>query len=364
MIRTDCIYFRGDKPCQFKIVCEGCLHFKHIPKRILIIKGRAQGDVFRTTALLPGLKRNYPESHITWLVDEESTDLLRDNPIVDRVFAHKLENLLPLLTETFDILISLDKEPQSTSLATKIQSTHKYGFGMNSYGNLMVFNRGSEYAFRLGVDDDLKFFKNTKTYQEIIYEIAEIEYKKDKYVFQLQKRNTKKAEKFFQENRINTAKLSVGLNTGAGNKFQTKQWPKGHILELIHILKENVDANVFLLGGYREQELNRSLEQRSKHKVYNTGHGNSLLEFAGFLSKMDVVVSSDTLGMHIAIALGKKLVALFGPTCPQEIDLYGQGVKLFAGASCAPCFKQTCLDGQCMKDISPEQVLKEIQNLV
>ena len=42
---------------------------------------------------------------------------------------------------------------------------------------------------------------------------------------------------------------------------------------------------------------------------------------------MDVVVCSDTLGMHLAIALKKKIVVLFGPTCPQEIDLYGRGVK-------------------------------------
>ena len=43
------------------------------------------GDVLRTTALLPGLKRKYPDSSIFWAVDAESVDLLRNNPLVDRI---------------------------------------------------------------------------------------------------------------------------------------------------------------------------------------------------------------------------------------------------------------------------------------
>ena len=79
---------------------------------------------------------------------------------------------------------------------------------------------------------------------------------------------------------------------------------------------------------------------------------------------MSVVVTSDTLGMHLAIALKKKIVALFGPTCPQEIDLYDRGVKLFTSAPCAPCYKQTCPDAVCMKGIRPGRVLEEIGHLI
>ena len=79
---------------------------------------------------------------------------------------------------------------------------------------------------------------------------------------------------------------------------------------------------------------------------------------------MDVVVSSDSLGMHLAIALGKKVVALFGSTCPQEISLYGRGTKLFAGAPCSPCYKQTCPDMTCMNDITPGQVFEEVVRLL
>ena len=362
MLKADCLYFKGDKPCKFKRLCEECQHYQPFAKKILVIKCRAQGDVLRTTALLPGIKRKYSESHITWLVDEESVDLLH-NTYIDRVLGYGLSNILPLMVEKFDVLISLDKEPPSTSLAAMIDSKDKLGFGMNEYGNLIPFNKEAEYAYRLGVDDDLKFTQNTLTYQEIIYKTAEIEYQGDGYVFQLDDVHKEKAKRFFQDRAIDKTRTAIGLNTGAGVKFETKQWPPEKYLHLIEHLSEGLQANIFLLGGKKETELNQHLENTAESGVFNTGNDNSLLEFAGFLSKMDIVVTSDTLGMHLAIAQKKKVIALFGSTCPQEIDLFGQGAKLFAGVDCSPCYKQTCPDMKCMDEITPEQVFDEIKNL-
>jgi len=363
MPKANCIHFKGDTPCKFNLTCDRCPYFEPFSKRILIIKCRAQGDVLRTTALLPGLKRKYPQSHISWLVDEESQELLLNNSYVDKILLFNLENILPLLVEKFDVLISLDKEAGPSALATKINCPQKFGFGMNEYGNLTIFNKAAEYAYRLGLDNDLKFHQNKKTYQEIIYEIAEIKYEKDEYVFRLKEEAKKKAKEFFKKNKISKNKLAIGLNPGSGTKFKTKQWPKEKFIKLIDYLSTELGANVFLSGGKKEKEINHYLEKKSRKKIYNTGCNNSLPEFAGFISMMDAVVSSDTLGMHLAIALGKKIIALFGPTCPQEIDLYGRGTKIFAAVPCSPCYKQTCEDGKCMKEISAKQIFEEIKKL-
>ena len=363
-LRPDCEHFRGDKPCSFKRICRDCPHFSPFPTRILIIKCRAQGDVLRTTPLLPALKRKYPLSHITWLVDRESLDLLLHNSYIDDLLGHDLESVLILQVLKFDLLISLDKEPGLTALATQVKAAQKRGFGMNEFGNLTIFNPAAEYAYRLGVDDDLKFFKNKKTYQEIIHEAAEINYARDEYTFGLPDEAREKAWGFFKRRRIPSGRPSIGLNTGAGTKFETKQWPARHYLELISYLTKKMRANVFLLGGPKEKDLNRLLAHKSRARVYDTGSDNSLLEFAGFISLLDLVVTSDTLGMHLAIALKKPVVALFGPTCPQEIDLYGRGVKLFEGTDCSPCYKQTCPDAICMSTITPERVFAEVDRLV
>lgn len=364
MIKSDCVYFRGDKPCQYKRLCSRCPLYKPFPLKILIIKGRAMGDVLRTTTLLTGLKRKYPDSHITWLVDDESADLLLHNPLIDRVIPFQWHQILRFLTEEYQVLISLDKEIQSTSLATKIKSRKKFGFGINNHGHLTIFNKASEYAYRLGMNDRLKFFENKKTYPEIIYEACELDYQKDPYVFELQEEDRKKAEKYINKQKLKKDSSWIGVNTGSGSMFETKKWPQERFLELVNLLIEKQKATIFLLGGEKEKKTNRWIEEKAKDKVYSTGSNNTLREFAGFISTLDLVVSSDSLAMHIALALKKRVVVLFGSTCPQEIELYGLGKKVFAGVDCSPCYKETCPEMKCMKAISSAEVFEEIKKLL
>lgn len=363
-LKDDCIHFRGEKPCVYQRLCPNCPYYQPFPRRILIIKGRAQGDVLRTTPLLLAIKRTYPESHLTWVVDKESVALLAHNPYIDRIVTFSPEGVLSLQQQTFDLLLSLDKETFSTALAQSIKAKEKKGFGMNQFGNLTIFNPESEYAYQLGVDDELKFRQNKKSYQQIIHEMTGFPYQRDPYLFYLQDRDAQRAEEYFRMHQIDKSHPRIGLNTGAGEKFLTKQWPPEYFVQLISLLHQELSANIFLLGGPRETKLNQQIEKDSPAPVFNTGNDNSLREFAGFMSMMDVVVCSDTLALHLALALKRKVVALFGPTCPQEIDLYDIGVKLYAGLSCSPCYKQTCSDLSCMKSITPAQVFQAIKSLL
>ncbi len=363
-VKPDCRFFRGDKPCRFGYPCDDCPRYAPVRHKVLLIKARAQGDVLRTTPLLPGLRQKYPDTFLTWLTDPESVPLLENNPFIDRLLPFSLESVLPVLVERFDVVICLDKEPELTALASKLEAAEKYGFGLNSLGNLVPFNAAAEYAYRLGMDDELKFRLNSRTYQDIAAEAAGVEHHGEEYFFCLKDEARKKADAFFRRHRIPRGRPAVGLNTGAGSKFETKQWPEGHYLKLIRLLAQRLKANIFLLGGPREKSFNDRLRRRSPARVFHTGTDNSLAEFSGFLERMDVVVCSDTLAMHLAIALKKKVVALFGPTCPREIDLYGRGAALFSGASCAPCYRQACDDGRCMRDIKPEEVLAAVKELL
>ena len=363
LVETNCVHFKGEKPCVYKRACDHCPHFKPFGPKILVIKCRAQGDVLRTTPILTGLKRASPDSFITWVVDEETVGLLRDIPLIDRVLPLNNETILALRAQRFDAVYSLDKDPGLVALATLLDAPRKLGFGLNEHGNLAAITPAAAYSLRLGVDDDLKFRVNQKTYQEMIFEAAELEYRTDDYVFVLADAHRKKAERFFAKNKVPKGRLNVGLNTGAGAKFATKQWPEAHFLKLIPKLKTRLGANVFLLGGPREKALNERLARRTRVRVFDTGADNTLLEFAGFLARMDVVVCSDTLAMHLALALKKKTVILFGPTCPTEIELYGRGRKLFSGVDCAPCYKQTCPDPVCLKRLSPDEVFAAVREV-
>jgi ADP-heptose:LPS heptosyltransferase len=77
------------------------------------------------------------------------------------------------------------------------------------------------------------------------------------------------------------------------------------------------------------------------------------------------VVTGDTTALHLAIALKKKVLAIFGPTCAQEIELYGRGEKIVSPLSCAPCYRRSCsVVPNCMEAISAGEVMRKIRPLL
>ena len=254
--KLDCKYYNGEKPCVFKRRCSGCAEYIRKGIRVIILKLGAMGDALRTTPLLYAIKRKFPVSTITWVTDLESYNVLKSNPMIDELLVNSPEYILPLLTRRFDWAICLDKNPTVTSLILQLNCSHKYGFAMSPYGTLDILNDASQYALALGIDDDLKFFQNRKTYQEIIYEMAELPYQRDEYIFNLPDSDSEKAKTILLSLKAPGAGPSIGLNTGCGDIFATKKWPEQYFIDLAEILRERLDAQVYLLGGPSEADEN------------------------------------------------------------------------------------------------------------
>lgn len=175
-----------------------------------------------------------------------------------------------------------------------------------------------------------------------------------------EKDRAKIAAKDFVKN-ITSQKPVIGLNVGVGTKWPSKGWPIKRWQELIK--KLGGEYNLLLLGGPEEIEIIGQLKRGYKFLV-DTGCDNSLLEFAVIVDLCDLVVTSDTLALHIATALEKKIIALFGPTSSNEIELYGKGIKLIAQDGCKCYYKKYCSeDVSCMEKITPDMVIKAITEL-
>ncbi|MEW6684972.1 MAG: glycosyltransferase family 9 protein [Candidatus Edwardsbacteria bacterium] len=332
--------------------------------KVLIIKLGAPGDVLRTTPLLKGLKKKYQNVYIVWLTETDAVELLNNNYLIDRVLKYSLESVLRLQIEKFDILLCLDKEIKATALASLVKADKKIGFGLGEEGNIFPLNASSEYAFQLGISDELKFRSNQKTYQEIIFEMAGLKYHKEPYIFRLEKEEKKFAQDFLRNKRVRAGDLLIGLNTGCGEAFATKKWQLERFCELAERLHQKLKAKVVLLGGPEERERNEEIKEKVKIPIIDTGCENTLRQFASLINCCNLIVSGDTTAMHLAIALKRPVVALFGPTCSQEIDLYGKGKKIVADVKCAPCYKAKCKKMDCMQNITVEQVFTAIGELI
>lgn len=364
-LKFDCRYFIGEKPCIYKRLCENCDKYNPMGSRILIIKLGAMGDVLRTTPLLEGLKKKYPVSHITWLVDPVAEDLLKNNELIDRLLLFSPDSYYQLLVEEFDLLICLEKEIRAATIAEKTKSNKKSGFGLTKYGNIYPFNKEAEYAFQLGISDQLKFFENKKTYQEIIFETTGLTYNREKYQLNCARQSVDFANEIFLSNGLNTKDLIVGINAGAGPVFVHKAWKMDGYVELIERLNKQTGIKVLLLGGEAEIDKNEQIKKRVKGPLFEVGYNNTVSQFSAIINKCDLIICGDTLPMHLAIAHKKHVLALFGPTCPQEIDLYGMGEIITSTAKCAPCYKNSCdVKDDCMKMISVDDVYQQTMQLV
>jgi heptosyltransferase-2 len=387
-IKFDCVLYNGYKPCKYGNECRDCQWYERRSDasgdpstpvkvtaegafgeagqvRILIIKTGAMGDVLRTTTLLAPLRRVYPQAHITWVTAPPSIPLLMANPNVDRLLALDGETVETLMRETFDLLLNFEKESEPLALAGKVPARRHLGFAPTRWNTPTVFNPESEYALLLGVSDELKFRKNRKTYPEIIAEMACLPYARDPYQLFLTENGQRRRADILagvpQQPRI-------GINTGCGSVFRTKQWTLAGWVELSEFLHARLPhVSLLLLGGEAERELNAQILQRCPY-LFDTGCDNKLDEFVGVVDACDLVVSSDSLAMHIAIARQKWVVAIFGSTSPVEIELYDRGEKIVTDFSCSPCYLKTC-DKQptCMEalggDVVGAAVLRGLQRL-
>jgi len=152
------------------------------------------------------------------------------------------------------------------------------------------------------------------------------------------------------------------MNTGAGERWGKKSWKVEKQIELVHLAKEKHPGwQILLLGGPEEVERNQLLEKRCANLVINTGQ-HPVRKFAALVGQTHVLITADTLALHIGLALKRQIVALFGPTSHEEIDLCASGEKLFAELDCLGCYLNDCEKSpDCMDLITPEMVVAAVE---
>jgi heptosyltransferase-2 len=366
IIRYNCRHLLGHKPCKFRRVCEDCPDYAAVGKRILIIKLAAMGDVLRTTPLLHGLRAKDPACEITWITESHVMPMLRGIKEIDRLLPFDYETVLQMEMEAFDEVYCFDKEPKATALAMKVPAELKAGFGLNRLGKVIPLNRESEYTYRLGIDDSLKFRLNAKSYPELIYECAGMPCTEPKeYILPDFSAEIAEARDYLHAQGVKPGDLLVGLNTGSGDVFATKKWTEAGYAELADRMANELGARILLLGGPAEVERNRRIAAAVQVPVLNTGNDHPIRKFSGIVGNCDLLITGDTLAMHIAIGMKVPVLVIFGSTCHQEIELYGRGAKVVSDFECSPCYLSVCpKPTSCMDALSAETVFESAVGLI
>jgi heptosyltransferase-2 len=156
----------------------------------------------------------------------------------------------------------------------------------------------------------------------------------------------------------------LGLNPGA-EYGPAKRWPVQNFIEAAKLTSNRVDCQWMIFGGAGDQETARSIQGALGKTARDLSGKTTLRELASGLSICDTVLTNDTGPMHLAAAVGSRVVVPFGGTAP---ELTGPGLPgapvhqlLLGRAPCAPCFRRACpIDFRCMLSITPDRVAAAI----
>jgi heptosyltransferase II len=315
---------------------------------ILIIKLAAIGDVIRTTSILPGLRDKYKDCSIRWVTKKESFEVLKNNTLIDKISLIN-GSIGELESIDYDLVISLDDDNDACRLASRVKRKEIIGAYMKD--EKKVYTTNSSLWFDMGLiskfgkqkADELKA-QNKKTYPEILYTILSLEYKKQEPVLILNKDELEFGKKFAKQNNIGSKDLVIGVNTGAGGRWQDKKLSPEETAELIDRLNNSIKGvKLLLFGGPEEKERNENIKSLAKTGIIDAGCDNSLMEFASLVNLCSILVTSDSLAMHVGIALKKKIVCFFYPTSAAEIELYGRGIKIIGKGNSYCSYETKCV---------------------
>jgi heptosyltransferase-2 len=138
-----------------------------------------------------------------------------------------------------------------------------------------------------------------------------------------------------------------------------KRWPAAHFAELARRLAA-ADFPVWIVGSAKDAPIGTEIEQLSGGAARNLCGRTDLAQAIDLLSCARLVVSNDSGLMHVAAALQRPLVALYGSSSPTYTPPLSQQARILSlGLECSPCFKRECPLGhfKCLNDLSPRMVL-------
>jgi heptosyltransferase I len=329
------------------------------PRRILIIKPSAIGDVVHALPVLNLVRRTWPDAHIAWLATPACSGLLDGHPQLDEVIRFERRRFgqgwrnpsaaaglfrfaRELRSRQFDLVIDLQGLFRSGWLAWQTRSAVRVGFA-NAREFAPVF-----YTHRVPV-------------------AAAEQHAVDRYLTlaEMLGCGREPVEFRFATNDADREAVSEMLNDddtryavlAPGTHWPTKRWPVEHFAALVPMLRERFGLRSVIVGGPAD----RSLAAQIPAALDLTGATN-LRQLVALLERAAVVVANDSGPMHIAAALGCPLVTPYGPTSPVRTGPYRRmDCVIRLDIPCSPCFSRTCSHQSCLKWLAPESVLREVE---
>jgi ADP-heptose:LPS heptosyltransferase len=312
------------------------------PKKILATRIQGAGDVLMTTPAIQALRQHFPNAEIHYLVGDQAVEMLQDNPAIDCIvpipeaalFSRSVKHILPyirtLRKQKYDLGISFSRSAGLHGFLAACNIGFRVGFDKNGSGGLLHLPVTLESRVRYEVLDYLELVRALGI-SNVSTEMGFCLTAKEKtHALQLLKAVGLEANSKY-------AMLSVGGGRNPGWDVPQKRWSMQSFAELA----DRFDFPVVVVGDDVDSREAEPWFGKGK-RVVNLCGKLSLRDTAALLKYAKVLVTNDTVTMHLAVIAGIPTLALFGPTHPSALLPEGIGNVRYIQAKlpCAPCFWQ------------------------
>jgi ADP-heptose:LPS heptosyltransferase len=359
-------------------------------QRILVVRLDAIGDVVMTTPFLRELRRNLPDARITLVVNPNTYDLVRTCPYVDEIFsfdclvpyrwsalllpwralkmarAHLWQqqfDLALLPRREFDIwaasfLVFFSRARWRVAYSEFVSSRkHRQNPGLDRlFTHLVSDQPGSMHE----VDHNLNMLRSLGATIHQDHTELWTSPECDSEVHQL-----------FRSNGVEDGDLLIGLCPGASDIL--KQWPAERFSEVAMRLIHHYNCKIVVLGGPADYLMGSTIAPASGRSVVNLAGVTSLPQTVAIIRRCQLFITNDTGPMHIAAAVGTKVIAIFGSSCEHRFGPWKVGNVISTNLACRPCNRGHVLDRcerciydepRCLLDLSVDTVFRQADQVL
>jgi heptosyltransferase-1 len=364
-------------------------------RKILLIKLSAVGDVVHTFPVLNKLKRRYPAARLDWLVTPGIAELLAHNPAISNViefardersapwrvapFVAAARLVAQLRAVEYDLVIDLQGQLRSAFFAFTSGAPVRIGFDKPRADIWKTLARkipdearkhawqGAREGSWLAYTDFIALptldIHPVERYLGIGPMLGLDDGPAD-FSFPIPPEARARIDALVDYYEIAKAKLLV---MAPGTNWETKEWRREAFAEVARHFMKNGFA-VTLIGSERERTLCDDVAKLAPGAINLTGE-TTLSELAALIFRATMCVTNDSGPMHLAVALGRPVVSIFGPTDPVWAGPYRRdGAVLRADLPCSPCYlrelRRCPNNHDCMKNVSAAAVIERGESLL
>jgi lipopolysaccharide heptosyltransferase I len=336
--------------------------------KILILKPSSMGDVIHALPVLRLLKKHLPRSQIYWWLDRNLISLLEEDPDLAGVIAFErkrwaaprrwpemLASVQEMRARRFDWAIDLQGLARSGIFAWLADAG--LTIGLDNTGN------GSREGARAFYDLTPPRAGPGEHAVERYLAVLPLLKVPVHWNFEWLPKRPEIAARI-QEKWAAAAGPFIVLLPGA--RWSNKRWPVENFVELAKLMRGMGVWQFVILGSADEHALGQAIASANPGHCLNLAGQTSLWEMIEWVRRGRLVISNDTGPMHVAAALGRPLIALFGPTNPRHTGPYGQpgSVMQINSLPCIPCMQSDCRYATplaCLTGITPRSVYARVR---